>query len=179
VVTPGTANVVFGTDSKERLAMNVQKLLQQHHVAFRLLDHEPTYAAQRLAQVVHVSGGEVAKVVLLRADDGYVLAVLPATRSVNVDRVRELVGAASVKLATESECGKCFPDCELGALPPFGSKYGMRTLVDRSLSEDDEIVFEGNTHHQAIRLKFRDYAELEKPRLADFSHPFHRQVVPA
>src|SRR5437588_12115676 len=133
--------------------MNVQKFLQQRNVPFRLLDHAPTYAAQRLAQVVHVSGEEVAKVVLLHADDGFVLAVLPATRSVNVDRVRELVGAATVKLASEPECGKCFPDCELGALPPFGSKYGLRTLVDRSLGEDEEIVFEGNTHHEAIRIK--------------------------
>src|SRR5436309_9394307 len=159
--------------------MNVQNFLQQRNVPFRMLDHEPTYAAQRLAQIVHVSGEEVAKVVLLRADDGYVLAVLPATRSVNIDRVRELVGAAAVKLATEPECGTCFPDCELCALPPFGSKYGLRTLVDRSLSEDDEIVFEGNTHHEAIRMKFRDYLELERPRLAHLSHPFHRQVVPA
>src|SRR5205085_8172829 len=124
--------------------MNVQKFLEQRNVLFQMLDHAPTYAAQRLAQVGHVSGEEVAKVVLLRADDGFVLAVLPATRSVNVARVRELVGAATVKLATEPECGQCFPDCELGALPPFGSKYGLRTLVDRSLSEDDEIVFEGN-----------------------------------
>src|SRR5262245_26104214 len=118
--------------------MNVHKFLQQRSVPFQMLDHAPTYAAQRLAQVMHVSGAEVAKVVLLRADDGFVLAVLPATRSVNIDRVGELVGAARIKLASERECGVCFPDCELGALPPFGSKYGLRTLVDRSLSEDEE-----------------------------------------
>src|SRR5262245_49678529 len=119
--------------------MNIRKLLQQGNVPFQMLDHPPTYAAQRLAQIVHVSGDEVAKVVLLRADDGFVLAVLPATRGVNLERVRALVGAAKVSLATEPECGTCFPDCELGALPPFGSKYGLRTIVDRSLSEDDEI----------------------------------------
>src|SRR5438876_12053023 len=110
--------------------MNVQKFLQQRNVPFQMLDHAPTYAAQRLAQIVHVSGEEVAKVVLLRVDDGFVLAVLPATRQVDVDRVREIIGAAKIKLATEPECGRCFPDCELGALPPFGSKYGLKTLVD-------------------------------------------------
>jgi Ala-tRNA(Pro) deacylase len=152
--------------------MNVQQFLEQRHIPFQMLNHRPTYAAQRLAQVVQVPGGEVAKAVLLRADDGFVLAVLAATRGVNVDRVQELVGADNVELASEAECGDCFPDCELGAVPPFGSKYGMRTLVDRSLSEDEEIVFEGNTHHEAIRMKFRDFMELEHPRLADFSHPF-------
>jgi Ala-tRNA(Pro) deacylase len=152
--------------------MNVQQFLEQRHVPFRLLNHRPTYAAQRLAQVVQVPGDEVAKVVLLRADDGFVLAVLPATRSVNLSRVQEIVGATNVELASEPACGDCFPDCELGALPPFGSAYGLRTLVDRSLSQDEEIVFEGNTHHEAIRIKFRDYMELERPRLADFSHPF-------
>jgi Ala-tRNA(Pro) deacylase len=152
--------------------MNVQQYLQQRGIAFQTLSHSPTYAAQRLAQVVHVPGEEVAKVVLLRADDGFVLAVLPATRSVDLSRLREIVGADRVDLASEPECGSHFPDCELGALPPFGSKYGMRTLVDRSLSEDEEIVFEGNTHHEAIRMKFRAYMELERPRLADFSHPF-------
>src|SRR5262245_38074731 len=150
--------------------MNVQQFLEQRSVPFRMLSHQPTFTAQRLAQVVHVPGSEVAKAVLLRADDGFVLAVLPATRSVNIFRMRELVGADSVELATEVECGDCFPDCELGALPPFGSKYGMRTMVDRSLAEDDEIVFEGNTHHEAIRMNFRDYVDLERPRIAEFSN---------
>jgi Ala-tRNA(Pro) deacylase len=152
--------------------MNVQQYIEQRGIPFRMLNHQPTYAAQRLAQVMHVPGEEVAKAVLLRADDGFVLAVLSATRTVDLERVREIVGAASVDLASEPDCGSHFADCELGALPPFGSKYGMRTLVDRSLSEDEEIVFEGNTHHEAIRMKFRDYLELERPRLADFSHPF-------
>jgi Ala-tRNA(Pro) deacylase len=152
--------------------MNVQQFLNQRHVAFETLDHRPTYNAQRLAQVVHVPGNEVAKAVLLQADDGYVLAVLPATRSVDLERAREAAGARTVELATEPECAECFPDCELGALPPFGSRYGLKTLVDRSLLEDEQIVFEGNTHHEAIRMKLRDYMELEKPLLADFSHPF-------
>ncbi len=152
--------------------MNVQQFLEQRSVPYRLLNHRPTYAAQRLAQVVQIPGDEVAKAVLLRADDGFVLAVLPATRSVDLGRVQDLVGADTVELASEAECGDCFPDCELGALPPFGSKYGLKTLVDRSLSQDDEIVFEGNTHHEAIRMKFRDYMELERPRLADIAHAF-------
>jgi Ala-tRNA(Pro) deacylase len=152
--------------------MNVQEFLTQRKVPFQALEHRPTYTAQRLAQVVHVPEEEVAKAVLLRADDGYVLTVLPATRGVDLGRVRQLVGAELVELATEPECGDCFPDCELGALPPFGSKYGMRTIVDRSLAEDDEIVFEGNTHHEAVRMKFRDYEQLEQPRVADVSHPW-------
>ena len=86
--------------------------------------------------------------------------------------MKEAIDAEMVELASEPECGECFPDCELGALPPFGSKYGLQTLVDRSLCDDEEIVFEGNTHHEAIRMKFRDYTELEQSTIADFSHPF-------
>jgi len=152
--------------------MNVREFLQQRGVRFSMLDHQPTYTAQRLAQAVHVSGDEVAKAVLLRADDGYVLAILPATRTVDFARVGQLTGAAIIELATEIECGDCFPDCELGALPPFGSKYGLRTLVDRKLTEDEEIVFEGNNHHEAIRMKLRDYLDIERPTIGDFSHGF-------
>jgi Ala-tRNA(Pro) deacylase len=152
--------------------MMVRRFLEEHHVPYQPLDHEPAYDAQRIAHAVHVSGREFAKAVLLRADDGYVLAVLPASRSVDLDRVQRVLGAEHVALASEPECGACFPDCELGALPPFGSQYNMRTLVDRSLLDEDEIVFEGNTHHEAIRMKCQDYLALEKPQVAEFARPY-------
>ena len=98
------------------------------------------------------------------------LAVLQATHHVDLDAVRDLLGVASVDLATERELSAKFPDCELGALPPFGSQYGMRTLVDSSLAGDEEIVFEGNTHEEAVRLRFDDYVRLEHPMVASFTH---------
>lgn len=149
--------------------MIVEQFLRQRRVAFERLDHRPTYDAQSLAQAVHVSGEEVAKAVLLKADDDYMLAVLPATHAVDLRTAREVLGAQRVELASEEECGRHFSDCELGSLPPFGSQYGMKTMVDESLLEDDEIVFAANTHHEAIRMRFEDYQALEQPQVASFS----------
>lgn len=150
--------------------MNVQQFLKQRDVPFDTLDHRPTYDAQSLAQAVHVSGDEVAKTVLLKRDSDFTLAVLPATHKVDCAMLRQVLGAKEVRLATEDECAERFGDCELGALPPFGSQYGLKTIVDRSLLGDEEIVFEGNTHHEAIRMKLADFEALEQPAVAEFSH---------
>ncbi len=150
--------------------MNVQQFLERREVSFSTLQHEPTFDAQHLAQSVHVTGEAVAKAVLLRADDGYVLAVVPATHIVDLKLAKKALGCAVMALATEKECGSHFTDCDLGALPPFGSHYGMRTLVDASLMADDEIVFEANTHREAIRMRAYDFKWLESPLIAQFSH---------
>ena len=150
--------------------MNVQDYLSNRNIPFDTIDHAPTYTAQSLAQAVHVAGQEVAKTVLLAVDDGYLVAVLPATHEVDFLRVAAYLGATRVDLASEGACGQRFSDCELGVIPPFGSKYGLRTIVDRSLLEDESIVFEGNTHHEAIRMKCDDYIAMEDPILHDFAH---------
>ncbi|HZZ72479.1 MAG TPA: YbaK/EbsC family protein [Pirellulales bacterium] len=146
--------------------MNVRRFLHQRGIAHQMLAHEPTFSAQRMAEMVHVSGDEVAKAVLLKIDGKYELAVLPATYYVYPELVRQSLQARAVELATEEECGRIFPDCEVGALPPFGSLYGLQTVIDASLTEDDEIVFEGNTHHEAIRMKFQDFERIERPQIA-------------
>ena len=153
--------------------MKVDKVLTDKGVPHDVIPHRDTYDAQRMAQTLHVSGREVAKTVLLRADGGgaYVVAVLPANRTIDFERARAALGAEQVELANELELAEHCPDCELGALPPFGSHYGMKTIVDQSLAEDEQIVFEGNTHHEAIRMRFADFQQLENPALASFVHP--------
>jgi Ala-tRNA(Pro) deacylase len=152
--------------------MNVQSYLRERNIAFKPMEHRPTYDAQSLAVAVQVSGLEVAKSVLLRCDRDYILALLPATHSVDLHAVKDLLGCSHAALATEAECGSRFADCELGALPPFGSEYGMRTIMDRSLLADEEIVFEGNTHREALRMKTADFRHLEQPIVGDFCHPW-------
>ena len=152
--------------------MNVRQFLQERDIPHRVLDHDRSYTAQTLAAAVHVCGDEVAKTVLLWTDDDYLLAVLPATHTIDLNRVEMMLGMEIVELATEKECGEGFRDCELGALPPFGSQYHMKTIIDESLMEDEEIVFEGNTHSQAIRMKREDYMALENPMVGSFSHHF-------
>jgi Ala-tRNA(Pro) deacylase len=155
--------------------MKIQAFLESQGVPFTALKHRPTYDAQRTAQVLHVHGNEMAKTVLLRANGGYVyvVAVLPATKKIDLEKTREVLGGAKVELATEVEISEHCPDCEIGALPPFGSQYDMKTIVDESLAEDDEIVFEGNTHEEAIRMKYADFARVEQPLVADFARDSH------
>lgn len=151
--------------------MRVAEFLQDQGVGFRVIDHEEVYDAQRVAQAVCIPGREVAKTVLLRADGGYVyvVAVLPATRRIDMEKAAKVLGGGRVELADEEEIARHCPDCEIGVLPPFGSQYGMQTMVDKSLCEDEEIVFEANTHREAIRMRFADFKRLEEPLVASFT----------
>ena len=149
--------------------MNVQQFLGQRGRAFEVLEHPSTFSALEMAHAVHSPGHEVAKSVVLKADGAYVLAVLPATRQVDLAKARAALQAGALGLADEGDFERLFPDCERGALPPFGSRYGLKTLVDESLTRDERIIFEGNTLHEAIRMSYRDYADLERPQVADFS----------
>jgi Ala-tRNA(Pro) deacylase len=150
--------------------MNVKQLLTEKGVTYDVLEHRTTFTAQQLAEAVHVRGDDVAKTVLLKADGEFLLAVLPSTHNIDMKKAKEAVGAKEIVLAAEHEFGKLLPDCELGAVPPFGSKYGLRTLVAEPLTHDEQIVFEGNTHQEAIRMKYADFEKLEKPLVAEFTY---------
>ena len=151
--------------------MNVQEFLSDKRVGYQAITHRDMYDAQRLAQELHTPGREVAKTVLLRADHAfaYIVAVLPATKTIDFDKVSAALGGSNIELATELEIKEHCPDCEIGTLPPFGSQYGMKTLVEESLTEDEEIVFEGNNHHEAIRMQYDDFHRIEEPLVAKFA----------
>lgn len=153
--------------------MNIPAFLDERQCWYERVPHPPTYSAQRLAQALHVPGREVAKTVLVRANRNgghqFVVAVLPATKQINFDRTAKLIRGDKIQLATEIEIAEHCPDCEFGVLPPFGSRYGMKTIVDSSLADDEEIWFEGNTRNEAVRMKFDDFQRLEKPQVAPFA----------
>lgn len=149
--------------------MNVQEFLNARGKPYEVLSHPTTFSATEMAQAVHVPGREVAKSVVMNADGRYVLAVVPSTRRVVLDKVMTVLGAKSVELADEGDLPQLFPDCELGAMPPFGSQFGLSTIVDPMLTRDDEIVFEGNTLRESIRMKYRDFEAIEHPVVADVS----------
>lgn len=148
--------------------MKVAEYLEKHRVPYHLIPHREAFDAQRMAHVLHVPGQEVAKTVLLRANGGYVyvVAIVPASKVVDFHKVSQVLGGCKLQLATEVEIAERCPDCEFGVLPPFGSQYGMKTIVDESLTQDDEIVFEGSTHREAIRMKFSDFQQMEEPLVA-------------
>ncbi len=151
--------------------MYVRDYLQSRGIPFKRLIHAPAPSATRVAQSLHVPGRRVAKGVLVRAGDGYVLTVLPATHRIDLAKLSEVLGVAGVAVASEEEVGTVFRDCERGALPPFGRLYGLRTVVDASLSGVADLVFEGNTRHEGWGLRYRDYITLEEPQRARFASP--------
>ncbi len=149
--------------------MKTSDILDKARVSYRTYAHEETYDAQHLAAALHVPGDNVAKTVLLRADGDFlhIVAVLPATAKLDLRRVSSAFGGADSRLATEIEITEHCPECEFGILPSFGSRFGMKTIVDESLSRHEDIFFEGNSHTEAIRLPYSEFARLEHPLVVD------------
>jgi Ala-tRNA(Pro) deacylase len=148
--------------------MRVPHFLADQQVAFETLIHPPAYTAQRRAKSLQIPGRLVVKAVLMHAPGGYLLAVLPATRQLDLDRLSGLLGGC-VRLATAGEVRQIFRDCEIGAISPFGSLYGLASILDDSVDPSDLIAFEGHTHFHAIRMSCRDYERLERPRRLAFT----------
>lgn len=149
--------------------MNVEQVLLDRQVPYVRLVHQPAFTSQELAAREHVPGMKVAKPVLVRADDEYILCVLPATTHVDLDRIARLSGHRRVALAREAELAEVFDDCELGAEPPFGEPYGVPTWMDATLQADDYVVFQAGTHNHAVKIARTDYERLARPRIADFA----------
>ena len=153
--------------------MNLMHFLDEKGIPYRVYQHDETFDAQHMAQSLHVSGRRIAKAVMVRVNEGakYVVLLLPAPMLVCLQRVSKALGGAKVELATEAEMLKHAPGCEFGVVPVFGSQFGMETIVDQSLTTQDEIVFQGDTHEESIRLRFHDFYTLEHPRIASIAEP--------
>jgi Ala-tRNA(Pro) deacylase len=149
----------------------IEKMLKMRGITFEELHHTDAYTAQEVAQREHISGHRVAKVVVVMADDRPVELVLPASRHVDLDRVRHILNATEVRLATEEEMEKYFTDCELGAIPPLRHWKDADVLMDRTLNVEGDILFQAATHADAVRLRFRDWYEMVDPQVATFSEP--------
>jgi Ala-tRNA(Pro) deacylase len=140
------------------------ELLDREHIKYITIQHSPAYTAQEVAAAAHVSGKEMAKTVVTKLDGKPALVVLPASERVNFDQLRANTGAREVELATEQEFVTLFPECELGAMPPFGNLYGLDTYVARNLADDEEIAFNSGTHTELIRMPYRDFERVVHPK---------------
>lgn len=134
-----------------------------------MLKHHRTYTCQEIAAQLHVPGQELAKVVILKDSGQFYMAVLPATYQIDLEKLPDVLEVDKIGLATEIELEELFPDCDVGAMPPFGNLYGLDVYVDRTLTEDAEIVFEAGNHDEAMKLAYRDFERLVKPKIASFS----------
>jgi Ala-tRNA(Pro) deacylase len=148
---------------KEKL----ETYLRDNKVPYQTQRHALAYTAQEVAASEHVPGKMVAKVVMVKADAKIVMLVLPAPKRVDLGKVSAALGAKDVSLAHESEFGSLFPECEVGAMPPFGNLYGVPVYVDKELAQDETIVCPDGTHTDTLSLKYADFERLVKPKVAD------------
>jgi Ala-tRNA(Pro) deacylase len=142
------------------IATSVREYLDRKHVKYDVLVHSPTHNAAHSAEQAHVPGDRLAKAVILEDDNGYLMAVLPATHKLDLDALGQELHRDGLTLAGEHELTTLFKDCERGAVPPLGPPYDIETVLDRSLADAAEVYFEAGDHHTLIRLKGVDFRRL-------------------
>ena len=145
---------------------SISDFLDRHHARYSVLRHPAAYTAQEEAAAAHVPGRAWAKVVVCVADDRPMLAVLPAPRRVDFQRLKDVTHASTLRPAHEHEFKSLYPDCEIGAMPPLGPLYRQEVVVDETLADDEEIVFEAGSHHEAIRMPYAEFERLVRPTVA-------------
>lgn len=149
-------------------ATKLKKYLDSHHVKYDTFSHAPAYTSGEIAAEAHISGKELAKTVMVKLDGKLAMAVLPGPNKVNFQLLKDATGAKNVELAKEQEFKDQFPDCEVGAMPPFGNLYDMDVYVEETLSWDDEIGFNAGTHSEIVKLAYKDFETLVHPKVVQF-----------
>ena len=148
----------------------LREFFEAHHIPFKTIPHTQRFTAQEIAASAHIPGRELAKTVMVKIDGTMTMAVLPASYRVDFKALKAATGAAKVELATEKDFKDMFPECEIGAMPPFGNLYGLDVYVAESLSKDGEIAFNAGTHTELVKISYKDFEKHAKPKLAKFSY---------
>lgn len=150
------------------ISQKLREFLDSNAVSYRTEVHEPTVDAARTAQAAHVPGREFAKTVIVKADGRLFMTVLPSTDHVHVEQLKKALGAKDVTLADEEDINAAFPDCEIGAMPPFGNLYNMDVFVSEHLRVDEHIVFNAGSHNEVMRMSYQDFDRLVHPQVLHF-----------
>jgi len=148
---------------------NLTEYLDGHNVEYVVISHSPAFTAQGIAGLVHISGKELAKTVIVKLDGKLAMAVLPAKFHVDLEALQRAANAKAAQLASEEEFAGRFPGCETGAMPPFGNLFGLDVFADDSLEADKEIAFNAGTHRELIRMAWADYIRLVEPKVTRFA----------
>ncbi|MDJ0908639.1 MAG: YbaK/EbsC family protein [Woeseiaceae bacterium] len=141
----------------------LKDFLDKEHIKYVTIGHSPAYTAQEIAAEAHIPGKELAKTVVVKIDGEMAMVVTTASEMIELDHIRDSLGAKEVDLATENEFKDSFPDCETGAMPPFGNLYGMKVFVSQTLREDEQIAFNAGTHSELVRLPYTEFERLVHP----------------
>jgi Ala-tRNA(Pro) deacylase len=151
------------------IMQSLQRLLDDNRVRYQVHAHPTSFTAKETAAADHVPPSQMAKVVVVKSDERFLLAVIPATHTLDLDLLRETVGDAKLRLASEGEFADAFADCEPGAIPPFGQLFDMPTWVDDSLGREREMVFNAGNHRETVHLAYGDFVRLAKAEFGEFS----------
>ncbi len=149
---------------------DIIEYLKKNGVYFELIEHAPAFSAHEVAVVSHVHDKDLAKTLIVKADDRFAMIVLPADHRLDEHLLEKFLTAKRVHLAHEEDLTPIFPDCELGAMPPFGNLYALPVFMDKALAGDAEITFNACSHTKSIRMKMADYVRLVSPTVENFSH---------
>ena len=151
------------------IPVRLKAYLEENGIDYQVLYHPRVYTAQEVAAAQHVSGKELAKVVMIKVDNELAMMVLPASSMLDMDKLKRVFQGRRTKLALEEEFQGLFPDCEIGAMPPFGNLYDLQVYVDTALAEQPHIVFQAGSHVETISMAYSDFANLVQPKVADFA----------
>src|SRR3990172_8713016 len=151
------------------ISMKLKKFLDENRVGYQITAHPEVYTAQEIAAAMHIPGKELAKVVMVKAGESFVMTVLPASWRVDMTKLRETLKTKDIRLATEDEFKSLFPDCEPGAMPPFGNLYGIDVYVAPELAADEEIAFNAGTHTEVMRMAYHDFERIVHPHVMQFA----------
>jgi Ala-tRNA(Pro) deacylase len=155
----------------------LKEVLDRAKIPYEVYNHRSAFTAQETAQCLHNSGKQMAKVVMLNADGCFLMAVVPANRTVNLKKVEAALDASRVSVAFEDEFAALFPSCEVGAMPPFGNLFGLPVYVDASLETQGDIFFNAGNHRQTVRLDYADFKKLANPIVVDWTEARYRKAA--
>lgn len=150
-------------------AKKLKEYLDSKNIKYVSIYHAAASTSQRIAATSHIPGKELAKTVMLKVDGKMAMAVLPSSNNINFESFKRAAKAEKVELASELAFINLFPDCEVGAMPPFGNLYGMDVYVADILSNDEEIAFNAGTHTELIRMGYDDFVKVVNPKVAMFT----------
>jgi Ala-tRNA(Pro) deacylase len=146
----------------------LKKFLDEKNVKYITITHSQAFTAQQVAASAHIKGKDMAKTVMIKINGKLAMGVLPANKHIDFQILKEITGCENVSLAHEIDFKDLFPDCELGAMPPFGSLYGLDVYVSESLSKNEEIIFNAGNHAELIQMKYKDFKVLVQPKVLNF-----------
>ena len=153
------------------ILQRLKEFLDSRKIKYMVIQHSPAYTSLEIAAMAKIPGKEIAKTVIVTADGRKAMVVVPASHMVDFISLRTFMNVEQVELAGEQQFKDLFPDCEVGAMPPFGNLFNLEVIVADSLAEDEMIAFNAGTHKELIRMSFRDFAELAKPKITKCSFP--------